>query len=197
MKTAVASLGRTVLLLLLVGLHGSVAWSQSLYDERTYRPLTADNKAYRVGDVLTIQVIENAVAAANADTGSQRHNSLSVDVARPTRSSLSAGLGVNGDFDGGGSTVRAGKLVTQLTVSVKEVQANGDLVIAGEQQLMINQERQRIGITGRVRPQDISDTNVVPSNRVADADITYVGEGHLADRQKPAWWRQAMDALGF
>jgi flagellar L-ring protein precursor FlgH len=178
-------------------LGGASVLAQSLYDERSFRPLTADNKAHRVGDVLTIQVVESAVATANADTGTQRRNSMSVDVQRPSRSALTAGLGVNGDFDGGGSTARAGKLLTQLTVSVREVLPNGDLLITGEQQLLINQERQRIGITGRVRPQDISEANVVLSTRVADADITYAGEGHLADRQKPAWWRQALDLLGF
>lgn len=177
--------------------HVLPAPAQSLYDEHSFRPLTADNKAHRVGDVLTIQVVESAVATANADTGSQRRNSMSVDVTRPNRSGVAAGLGVNGEFDGGGSTARAGRLLTQLTVSVRDVLPNGDLVVAGEQQLLINQERQRIGITGRVRPQDISDANIVLSTRVADADITYAGEGHLADRQKPAWWRQALDALGF
>jgi flagellar L-ring protein FlgH len=176
---------------------GPTLQAQSLYSEQSFRPLTADNKAFRVGDVVTIQVVENAVATANADTGTQRKNSLSVDVTRPRGIPLSAGIGIGGDFDGGGRTERAGKLLAQLTVSVREVLANGDLVVAGEQQLMINQERQRIGVTGRVRPQDISESNVVLSTRVADADITYVGEGHLADRQRPAWWRQAMDALGF
>lgn len=171
--------------------------AQSLYDEQSFRPLTADNKAFRLGDVLTVQVVESAVATANADTGTQRKNSLSVDVTRPRGTGLSAGIGIGGDFDGGGRTERAGKLLAQLTVSVREVLPNGELVVAGEQQLMINQERQRIGVTGRVRPQDISDGNVVLSTRIADANITYVGEGRLAERQTPAWWRQAMDALGF
>lgn len=179
------------------GLMASGTAAQSLYDEHSFRPLTADRKAREVGDVLTIQVVENAVAAANADTGTQRRNALSIDLQRPSRSALSAGLGVSGDFDGGGSTARAGKLLTQLTVSVREVLPNGDLVVAGEQQLLINEERQRLGISGRVRPQDISDGNVVLSTRVADADITYVGQGHLSERQRPAWWRRILDALGF
>jgi flagellar L-ring protein FlgH len=177
-------------------LHG-LAGAQSLYDEQTFRALTADNKAYRIGDVLTIQVIENAVATANADTGTQRTNNLSLNLTRPKGLALSAGIGGGGDFDGGGRTERAGRLVAQLTVSIRDVLPNGDFLVAGEQQLTINDERQRIGLTGRVRPHDISDGNVVLSTRVADADITYVGEGHLADRQKPAWWRQLLDTLGF
>lgn len=175
----------------------SAAPAQSLYDEQTFRPLTADNKARQVGDVITIQVVENAIATANADTGSQRRNMLSFDLLRPGHSSLSGGLNTGGEFDGGGSTTRAGKLITQLTVSVQAIMPNGDLVLSGEQALRINDELQRIRITGRVRPVDISESNVVLSTRVADADITYAGEGHLAERQRPSWWRALFDFLGF
>jgi flagellar L-ring protein precursor FlgH len=189
--------------LALGGLVGTIgfasAQAQSLYEESTFKSLTSDHKAHRVGDVLTIQVVENAMATANADTGTQRRNGLGVDlsVTYPRVKAAAANASVGGDFDGGGRTERAGRLMAQLTVSIRDVLPNGDLLIAGEQQLTINDERQRIGITGRVRPQDVSEANVVLSTRVADADITYVGEGHLADRQKPAWWRQLVDLLGF
>jgi len=177
----------------------ALAVAQSLYDETTFRPLTAGHKASRVGDVLTVQVIENATATANADTGTQRSNGLNADVfIHYHRDRVASGrAGVGSDFDGGGRTERAGRLAAQITVSIRDVLPNGDMLVAGEQQLTINDERQRISLTGRVRPEDISDTNIVLSTRIADADITYVGEGHLADRQKPAWWRQVLDFLGF
>lgn len=185
----------------LIALTASIptAHSQSLFEETSFRSLTADHRAFRVGDVLTVQVVENAMATANADTGTQRRNNLGVDlsVTYPRIKAAAANAGISGDFDGGGRTERAGRLVAQLTVSIRDVLANGDLLVAGEQQLTINDERQRIALTGRVRQQDISEANVVLSTRIADADITYVGEGHLADRQKPAWWRQIADWLGF
>jgi len=62
---------------------------------------------------------------------------------------------------------------------------------------VINEEQQRINVEGRIRPQDLSDQNVVLSNRVADARITYVGEGDLAQRQKPAWWHHFLDLFGL
>jgi len=185
--------GSTVVLL--TNIQGAEA--QSLYEAGTYRPLTADNKAFRVGDVLTVQVLENSAAAANADTGTRRSNEISAGLTRAHVPAVSVGLGTSGEFDGGGRTVRAGKLLAQLTVSVKQVLPNGDLQIAGEQLLLINEEQQRINVEGRVRPQDISDGNVVQSTRLADAKITYVGEGDLAERQKPAWWRKALDWVGF
>ena len=69
--------------------------------------------------------------------------------------------------------------------------------MSGTQQLTINEETQRIALSGRVRPEDVSDGNVVSSTRLADADITYVGEGHLADRQQRPWWRRLLDAMGL
>ena len=174
-----------------------VASAQSLYDEKTFRPLTADNKAFRVGDVLTIQVIENASASANADTGTRRANNVTAQLSRPKLGPVAVGIATSGDFDGGGSTARTGKLLAQLSVTVREVLANGDLRVAGQQLLLINEEQQRIDLEGRVRPQDISDGNVVVSSRLADARINYVGLGDLADRQRPAWWRKVVDWLGL
>jgi flagellar L-ring protein precursor FlgH len=52
-------------------------------------------------------------------------------------------------------------------------------------------------LDGRVRPQDISDGNLVLSTRLADARITYVGEGDLSDRARRAWWRRFLDAVGL
>jgi flagellar L-ring protein precursor FlgH len=173
------------------------AQGQSLYDEKTYRPLTADNKAFRVGDVLTVQVIENATAQANADTGTRRNNNLSANLERSKHTPMSIGLAVGGDFDGGGRTARAGRILAQLSVTVREVLPNGDLRVSGEQLLLINEEQQKIDLEGRVRPIDITDGNVVLSSRLADARINYVGQGDLAERQKPAWWRKVFDWLGL
>lgn len=175
----------------------SAAQAQSLYDPANFRPLTADNKAFRVGDVLTVQVIENATAAANADTGSRRNNALAATVTRTRSDALSVGLETSGDFDGGGRTARAGKLLAQISVTVRQIMPNGDLRLEGEQLLTINDEQQRINLEGQVRPQDISDGNVVLSSRLAAARITYFGEGDLAERQRPAWWRRVFGVLGF
>lgn len=172
--------------------------AQSLYDQSTFKAPAADVKARRIGDVLTVQVLENSAASANTDTGTRRNNNLSASISHPTTGPrIGTSLAAAGDFDGGGRTARTGKLLAQLTVSVKDVFPNGDLYIAGEQSLLINEELQRINLEGRVRSQDISEGNVVLSNRVADAKITYVGEGDLAARQKPAWWRQMLDWMGL
>ncbi len=187
---------RSVFFALLIGV-ALQASGQSLYDEKTFRSLTADNKAYRIGDLLTIQVLENSAAQANADTGTRRANNISAQLDRPKLGSVNVGVAVAGNFDGGGQTARAGRLLAQLSVTVREVLPNGDLRVGGEQLLIINDEKQKIELEGRVRPQDVSDGNVVLSTRLADARITYVGQGDVADRQRPAWWRKVIDWLGL
>jgi flagellar L-ring protein precursor FlgH len=84
-----------------------------------------------------------------------------------------------------------------LGVTVREVLANGDLRVSGEQMLAVNGEQQRVTLEGRVRPSDVSDGNVVLSTRLADARITYVGEGELSQRQERAWWRKLLDWAGM
>jgi len=171
--------------------------AESLYQEGAYRPLTADNKAFRIGDVVTVQVLENSSATTNADTTTRRKNGITADFSLTRNPNVTAGVNVAGDFDGGGRTQRASKLLAQLTVSVTAIQPNGDLQLAGEQVLFVNDEEQRVKLQGRARPQDISDGNIIVSTRLADAKITYVGEGDLSDRQRRSWWRSFMDWIGF
>ncbi|WP_440534009.1 flagellar basal body L-ring protein FlgH [Variovorax sp. YR566] len=174
------------------------AAAESLYQEGSFRPLTADNKAFRVGDSLTIQVFENSSATTSANTGTRRANDISGSVTQTgNRVVGQLGIGVTGEFDGGGRTQRANKLLATLTVTVLEVLANGELRVAGEQLLTVNEELQKVNLEGRVRPQDISDGNVVLSTRLADARITYVGEGDVSDRTRRSVWRRVFDWLGL
>lgn len=170
--------------------------ANSLYAEGSFRPLMSDNKAFRVGDVLTVQVFENSSASTTADTGTRRNSSVNAELQQNGRS-RQFGLGAGGDFDGGGRTQRANRLLATLTVSVREVLPNGDLRLAGEQVLTVNQEPHKVTLEGRARPADVSDGNVVLSTRLADAKITYVGEGDIAERNKRSWWRKLLDGAGL
>ncbi|AYM96394.1 flagellar basal body L-ring protein FlgH [Acidovorax sp. 1608163] len=173
------------------------SFAESLYQEQTFRPLVGDNRAFRIGDVLTVQVFENSSATTSAETGTRRNNGLSANLSHQRGVVAKTDLGVGGDFDGGGKTQRTNRVLATLTVSVKEILPNGDLRIGGEQVLTVNEEPQKVGLEGRVRPLDISDANVVLSTRLADAKITFLGEGDLAERNRRPWWRSFLDAVGL
>lgn len=173
------------------------AAADSLYKPQTFQALTADHKALRVGDLLTVQVFENATATTSADTATRRKNSASLNLANGNGHSLRGELQESGDFDGGGHTQRTNRFLTSLTVTVRAVLPNGDLMVEGRELLTLNDERQTVQVEGRVRRVDISDANVVLSTRLGDARITLVGDGDLSERQRRAWWRRAIDWMGL
>ena len=77
------------------------------------------------------------------------------------------------------------------------IEANGDLRVAGEQVVEVNNEEQMIRLEGRVRPHDISETNAVVSSRIADARIQYVGDGVLAEGQRQGWITKVLTWMGL
>lgn len=172
------------------------AWSGTLYDPASFQSLTADRKARRVGDLVTVLIYENTSASTTADTSAGHDAALSAAAYAGSRDRR-AGLGTGNDFEGRGRTERSGRVLGQLTVTVQELAPNGDLLLAGAQELEINGEKQVIRLEGRVRGQDVSDANTVLSTRVADARISFAGDGVLAEHQKPSWWHRLLTLFGL
>jgi flagellar L-ring protein precursor FlgH len=144
-----------------------------------------------------VQVYENSSASTSADTGTRRTNHLQAELAHGSNKAAQASVAVAGDFDGGGRTQRASRLLATVTVTVQEVLQGGQLRIGGTQSVTVNEELQRVTLEGLVRPADITDGNIVQSTRIAQARITYVGEGDLTERGRRSWWRKLLDAVGF
>jgi flagellar L-ring protein precursor FlgH len=172
------------------------ASAADLFQEEQYRPLTADRRALRVGDVLTVLVVENSSASASAGTKTDKNADLGLNSSMPGKQ-LNYSVGLSENFDGVGKIARSGRVAAQLSVAVVALETNGDLYIEGEQNLEINGETQAIRIAGRVRPNDISDTNTIISSRISNANITYVGDGVLAESQHKGWLTRVLSFLGL
>jgi flagellar L-ring protein FlgH len=172
------------MLFLLATLPCSAALADSLYNEASFRPFVADARALRVGDNLTVVVTEFASVTTTARTSTDKDASLNGTIAG-TNSSRSGSIAIGEDFTGGGRIERSGRLVAQLTVVVQAIDANGDLHIKGQQDITLNNELQTLSVEGRVRQQDIGANNTVLSTRLSDSKITYVGDGLLAEKQRP------------
>ena len=172
------------------------AYAVSLYQEQSYRPLASDRKAHRRGDLITVLIFENSSASTAANTTTARDANVGADLETPG-SSRSASVRTVNQLDGRGRTQREGRVLGQITVAVKDITESGDLVIGGEHLLEVNNERQQIRVEGRVRPQDVSDANTVLSTRLADAKISYVGDGDLSEKQRPSWWQRIFTWFGL
>jgi len=160
--------------------------------------LFEDTRARRVGDLVMVQVAENATGTKKAATSTDRSSSLSTAIdtfftAPVVGRNLNVGL--DNKFDGSGSTTRSGNLTAQVAAVVRQVLPNGNLVIEGNREIQVNGEIQIIRLTGVVRPVDISTQNVVLSSRIADARITYTGVGVVDEKQRPGWFTRLVDYL--
>jgi flagellar L-ring protein precursor FlgH len=158
-----------------------------------------DLRAKQVGDILTVKLSESTDASKSASTSSAKTNESSIS--NPTIFGLQPkfeipGLGAGGlnsslasdhAFEGDSSSSQNNTLSGDITVTVIEVLANGNLIIRGEKRIGINQGNEYIRLSGIVRPFDISAENTVESNKIADPTIVYAGEGALADANAIGW----------
>jgi len=161
------------------------ASSESLWKADS-RSVYADKKAAKVGDIVTVIIVESASSTQAASTSATKS------------SKISAGPGVGPlleriplfEYSGGdnvkatGATTRTMKFVTKMTAKVVSVDENGNLNIEGSRIVQTNKEREEIKLTGSVRPQDIATDNTVLSTYLANAQITHVGSGPVGSRQK-------------
>ncbi len=186
---------RTAMLLAATGAAAS-AHATSLYEPASFQSFTSDLRPRRVGDLITVMVYETASASSTANTSAGRDAGVNAEVRAPGKG-FAAGAKSSNQLDGRGRTEREGRVLAQITVTIREITAQGDLVVAGEQLLEVNNEKQQIHVEGRIRPQDVSDANVVLSTRIANAKISYAGQGDLADLQRPGWWQRFLTNFGL
>lgn len=180
------------------------------------RFLAFENRAKRVGDLITVEIQEQAMAENEATTELTRDSkyeaTLNSDVAlqtlvtRPIRNILGF-LGftdqktdkdpteelsiiearTKSEFDGEGSMKREARFTTTVACLVTEITPSGLMRIEGERHLRINNETEVIRITGFVRPEDIAIDNTIASVLIASADIYYGGVGLNAEQQEAPW----------
>ncbi|HEY8575495.1 MAG TPA: flagellar basal body L-ring protein FlgH [Devosia sp.] len=166
-----------------------------------------DERAHRIGDILTILVtIDDNAKIANT-TQSSRASSSSAGMGGlfgAAVDNLSGGTidpATAIEFDSGmsnrgnGSVNRSESLETSVAAVVTQVLPNGNLVIEGRQEVRVNFEVRDLIVAGIVRPSDIQANNTILSSKIAEARISYGGRGQITDVQQPRYGQQAMDAI--
>jgi flagellar L-ring protein FlgH len=167
----------------------------SIYHDMQNMELFNDARAHRIGDILTINLVEAMQASKKSETSTSKTDKVNVGAPEILGHSLSVAGGVAANsalnsansFDGAGSSTQSNQLTGQLTVTVAQRLSNGNLLVRGEKWLTINQGQELIRISGIVRAQDIGQDNSVDSTRVADARITYTGRGTLDQANTQGW----------
>lgn len=171
-------------------------------DSSSMLDLFSDPRARKVGDVLTVKIVESAEALKSASTKTSRDSSLSASVTGFFGAPISASIlkpeasgALKNDFEGSGTTQRKDTLVATLTAKVVDVLPQGLLRVEGYREVIINHERQYLLLRGVVRPEDVGPDNSILSTAIADAQIAYSGAGVVSDKQRPGWLGRILDHL--
>jgi len=167
----------------------------SIYQAGYEVRLFEDIRARRIGDILTINLVEKTDATKESDTDIKKDNTSNISV--PTilgvldpsfkALNLNSALSSSNAFTGESESTQKNSLSGSITVSVIDVLPNGYLKIRGEKRVRLNQGNEYIRVAGIIRPTDINPDNSVESTKIADATIMYTGEGALADANKIGW----------
>jgi flagellar L-ring protein precursor FlgH len=173
-----------------------------------------DQRARRVGDILTVEVS----MADNASWSNQTSRSRKSD----------DHLGIPGFFGlqnlavkalpeaidgtpvdpeefiemdsqsrntGRGSVNRAEEVRMNLAAVITQLLPNGNLVIHGRQEVRVNFEMREVVVAGIIRPEDITPRNTIAHEKIAELRVAYGGRGQITDVQQPRYGAQALDIL--
>jgi flagellar L-ring protein FlgH len=149
------------------------------------RSLFSDRRAQMPGDVLTVLISEVASMSTQAQTQLRKGESANANLLQRDGEIQLASVGFDSQFAGGGQMERSGTLLARLSMQIDSIDANGNFIVSGEQLIVVNNEKQKIRVTGLVRPDDISSDNTIPSWRVAGANIQLLGDGILTKKARP------------
>lgn len=161
----------------------------------------SDIRAREVGDILTVALNETFSATKAQSAASAKSDAFDVDLPVGIPNLFTGGFDKGADplkagtartFSGSGSAAQSNTLTGLLTVTVTRVFDNGNMEIAGQKKLTLNNGDEYVRLTGLIRQQDISASNTVLSNRIADAEIIYVGAGEIADSSRQGWLSRTM-----
>ncbi len=172
------------------------------------RAFFKDQRAHKVGDILTVKITVTDKAVFDNQTSRSRTsgetlgaagaagnaiiNALPADVAN---GSVLGDLSSDTQTAGAGSVNRKEELSTTVAAVVTQLLPNGNLVIEGRQEIRVNYEVRELIIAGVVRPEDISAGNIVNSSKIAEARISYGGRGQISDVQQPRYGQQLLDIV--
>lgn len=176
------------------------------YDRTTF---FKDQRAADIGDIITVTI--DIQDKAELDNETERSRNSSENAALPALLGLEQALdrpfaqaidnenltefGSDSVAAGSGSIDREEKVTVQLAALVTQILPNGNMVIHGRQEVIVNFEKRILGIDGVIRPEDISVANTVSYEKIAEARISYGGEGDITDMQQPRYGQQLYDII--
>lgn len=163
----------------------------AIYQQGNQDTLYGSSRAHRVGDLLTVHLVEDTSATDNVSSNTNRTSTLKDSYGiTPAGSAGTGSLSISGDnkFSGSGDSKQSNKISGDLTVTVIRELPDEKLVVKGYKTISLSNGTEKVGISGVVREEDINTLdNSVNSSQVADAHIAYLSKGDLNTSAQKGW----------
>ena len=166
----------------------------SIYQAVSYRPTFEDRRARHLGDLVTVQIVESLAASQVSKSTVNRNSSIDTAITPPLPGLIGVDLKnlemaakTNNDFSGKGGTEAANTFTGSIATTVIEVLPNGNLVVAGEKQIGVNQNVDVMRFSGTVDPKLLQPNNVITSLQVANVRVESRGRGAQGEAQTVGW----------
>lgn len=168
-----------------------------------------DQRASNIGDIITVTIeiddkaeIDNQTDRSRSSNEGAGLNSLLgyeqalADVLPEAVNNANlADLESTSDYQGSGTTDREEKIELKMAALITQLLPNGNMVIHGRQEALVNFEKRIVEIDGVIRPEDITTANTISYEKIAEARIVYGGEGQITDMQQPRYGQQLYDVI--
>jgi flagellar L-ring protein precursor FlgH len=179
------------------------AQADSLWSKETAVSLYSDHKAKRVGDIITVIVLESNSASRNSSAKTEKKSDISASISNFINANLEGkvfpnalgkvqppklGTTSQSKFEGKGAVNNSGSFNSRFAVRVVDVLPNNNLIIEGVRRTTFSGESQTIILKGTVRPRDVTPLNTVYSYHLADVSIGLKDEGAVSDSLKKGWF---------
>jgi len=175
-------------------------------------PLFSDHKAMHVNDVVTVVISETASssnvgkkALSEADTlglnggvfTSVGANSTVNSAANKLNGLSNIGFtgGSTSSYAGTGSATKNASFTTTVSARIVKVMSNGNYFITGRREIMVDDQKQIMQLSGVIRPYDIDQNNQINSAKVSDAKILYANEGDVDRSTQRGWGSKLVEAV--
>jgi flagellar L-ring protein precursor FlgH len=168
--------------------------------------LFKDPRASRVGDVVTVRIAIKDEASLNNTTNSKRDANREINLTNTANLSWSpSGMNVQSQgqadpklethtkSEGQGTLTRSESINMLIGAVVTSVLPNGNLVVSGRQEVLVNKEVRDLLVSGIIRPRDIATDNSISYDKIAEARISYSGRGRIMDMMSPSWGQRLFD----
>jgi len=175
----------------------------AIYKGKSKGLFATERKASKIGDIVTVALNESFNASKSQSAASGKTDSFGVtlptgllnDLVGRSVKDADYGFGSTQAFNGTGTASQSNAITGLVSASVVRVYDNGNLEVLGQKKLTLNNGDEYVRVHGVVRPQDIGAGNIVNSNRLANAEITYIGAGDVADTAKRGWLSRLVTAV--